>query len=322
MAAIISTTELSSSGLSVTYRTAGDRAVLVEYGQQFPVDLALNFFVHATARRLSTNPVRGVLEVVPGLRSLLAHYDPLVIDQTSVVAALDECHRDMPEPASLVLPSRRVKLPIAFDDSTSREAVNRYRISTRPDAPNVVDGNNIDYIVACNGLADRESFYAKVLETQWWNAFTGFYPGLPSLLPLDPRSEVSAPKYNPARAWTPEGAVALGGPCLVIHPIESAGAYQIFGRTLPISALVRNPRAHRIDPLLIYPCDRISFVRTSEAELVELRRQVFEGRYDYDIEPGEYAVSHHFALSRDEQVAAGVDRHREARQAALDLVKI
>ncbi|MEV5536234.1 carboxyltransferase domain-containing protein [Saccharopolyspora shandongensis] len=322
MAAIIATAELRTSGLRATYRTAGDRGVLIEYGQQFPVDLGVNFFVHAAARHLNTHPVRGLLEVVPGLRSLLVHYDPSVIDQAGVVAELEACHQDIPAPASLVLPSRRLRLPIAFDDSTSREAVNRYRISTRPEAPNVVYGNNIDYIVACNGLPDRESFYARILETEWWNAFTGFYPGLPSLLPLDPRSEVSAPKYNPARGWTPEGAVALGGPCLVIHPIESSGSYQIFGRTLPISALTRRPRAHRIDPILIYPCDRISFFRTSEAELIELRRQVFEGRYDYDIEPGEYAVAEHFTTAKDERVAAETERRRAARQAAHELVKI
>lgn len=322
MAAVIATNELSTSGLSVTYRTAGDRGVLVEYGQPYPADLCINFFVHATAQHLSAHPSRGILEVVPGLRSLLVYYDPSVVNQAGVIAALDECHQNMPEPASLVLPSRRLRLPIAFDDSTSREAVNRYRISTRPTAPNVIDGNNIDYIVSCNGLPDRESFYASILETEWWNAFTGFYPGLPSMLPLDPRSEVAAPKYNPARNWTPEGAVALGGPCLVIHPIESPGSYQIFGRTLPISELIRSPRAHRIDPILIYPCDRISFYRTSEAELIELRRQVFEGRYDYDIEPGQYAVADHFATARDNQVAAEAERRHKARRAALDLAKI
>lgn len=322
MTAVIATAELNASGLSVTYRTAGDRAILIEYGQQFSLDLYLNFVVHGTARQLTAHPVRGILEIVPGFRSLLVYYEPTVINQSGVVAALGECHQEMPEPTSLVLPSRRLKLPITFDDSTSREAVDRYRVSTRPDAPNVVDGNNIDYIVSCNGFPDYESFYATILQTEWWNAFTGFYPGLPSLLPLDPRSEVVAPKYNPARNWTPEGAVALGGPCLVIHPIESAGSYQIFGRTLPISALTQRPRTHHIDPILIYPCDRISFFRTTESELIELRRQVFEGCYDYEAEPGEYAVSEHFATVQDSQVATEAERRYAARKDALELAKI
>ena len=322
MPAIIATTELGDGRPRATYRTAGDRAVLVDYGDEFPVDLSVNFFVHATASRLYTDPVRGVLEAAPGLRSLLVYYDPSVIDQGRVVAALDELHRDIPEPASIVLPSRRLTLPIAFDDSTSREAVNRYRISTRPDAPNVIDGNNIDYIVRCNGLPNREALYERILDSEWWNAFTGFYPGLPSLLPLDPRSEIMAPKYNPARGWTPEGAVAIGGPCLVIHPIESAGSYQIFGRTLPISNLVRRPLAHRVDPILIHPGDRISFVGISEPELIELRRQVFEGRYDYQIEPGRYAVADHLTTASTPQVADEAGRRRAARRSAQELVKV
>ncbi|SNR75631.1 Allophanate hydrolase subunit 1 [Haloechinothrix alba] len=322
MSAIIATTELASSRMRVTYRTAGDRAILIEYGEQFPVDLKINFFVHAAARHLDEYGVRGLLEVAPGLRSLLVYYEPHVLSQASLVSALDELHQEIPDPASIVLPSRRIRLPIAFDDSTSREAVNRYRISTRPDAPNVVEGNNVDYVVRCNGLPDRETLYSTILQSEWWNAFTGFYPGLPSLLPLDPRSEISAPKYNPARSWTPEGAVALGGPCLVIHPIESAGSYELLGRTLPISELIRRSRSHRVDPILIYPCDRISFFRISEAELIELRRQVFEGTYDYQIEPGEYAVAEHFTAVQDEHVNAEAIRRRTDRDAALELVEV
>ncbi|GHE76937.1 hypothetical protein GCM10017786_02740 [Amycolatopsis deserti] len=322
MSAIITTAEPRAGRPKVTYRTAGDRAVLVEYGHTIPVDLGVNFFAHASARHLTDHPVRGVLEVAPGLRSLLVYFDPRTISQDLVVAALEEMHNDIPEPASIVLPSRRLKLPIAFDDSASREAVNRYRISTRPDAPNVVDGNNIDYLVRYNGLPNREAFYDRILRTEWWNAFTGFYPGLPSLLPLDPRSEIIAPKYNPARGWTPEGAVALGGPCLVIHPIESTGSYQLFGRTLPISDLVPKPRSHRIDPILIQPGDRITFTAVTEAELIELRRQVFEGRYDYEIEPGRYAVADHLRTCADPAVAGEAERRRATRCAAQELVKV
>jgi urea carboxylase len=200
----------------------------------------------------------------------------------------------------------------------SREAVNRYRITTRPEAPNVVEGNNIDYIVRYNGLPDRDAFYARVLGAEWWNAFTGFYPGLPSLLPLDPRSELVAPKYNPARTWTPEGAVAIGGPCLVIHPLESPGSYQLFGRTLPISALVRRSRNQRLDPVLIEPGDRVRFERVEEAELIEIRRQVFEGGYDYRIEPGTYSVGDHLAESaRSEGEAATSCATRRAAAARV-----
>ena len=42
------------------------------------------------------------------------------------------------------------------------------------------------------------------------------------------------PKYNPARTFTQEGTVGLGGAYLCIYPMDSPGGYQLVGRTLPI----------------------------------------------------------------------------------------
>ncbi|MFC4948105.1 hypothetical protein [Pseudonocardia sp. GCM10023141] len=55
---------------------------------------------------------------------------------------------------------------------------------------------------------------------------------------------------------------------------------------------------------------------------MELRRQVFEGRYDYEIEPGQYAVADHFAVASEPAVVAEAERRRAARSAAQKLVKI
>jgi Allophanate hydrolase subunit 1 len=175
-----------------------------------------------------------VVEAAPGLRSLLVCFDPSTISAAALVERLNEVHSSVPGQADLVIPSRKVTLPIAFDDSTSRDAVQRYITTIRQDAPNTAGGNNIDYTVAYNGLPDREALYEAILGTDWWNAFTGFFPGLPFMFPLDPRHEITVPKYNPTRTWTAEGAVGIGGPCVAIYPVESPGGYQLFGRTLTI----------------------------------------------------------------------------------------
>ena len=39
-------------------------------------------------------------------------------------------------------------------------------------------------------------------------------------------------KYNPARTWTPENAVGIGGAYLCIYGMEGPGGYQLFGRTI------------------------------------------------------------------------------------------
>lgn len=48
------------------------------------------------------------------------------------------------------------------------------------------------------------------------------------------RHRLTVPKYNPARTFTPEGAVGIGGSYMCIYPMESPGGYQLVGRTLPI----------------------------------------------------------------------------------------
>jgi urea carboxylase len=37
------------------------------------------------------------------------------------------------------------------------------------------------------------------------------YLGAPCAVPVDPRHRLVVPKYNPARTYTPEGAVGIGG---------------------------------------------------------------------------------------------------------------
>ena len=90
-------------------------------------------------------------------------------------------------------------MPVAFDDSASRDAVERYVRTIRKDAPNAEGGTNIDYIVRYNGFAGREELYEAILGSEQWTAFIGFFPGLPFMFPLDPRETVFVPKYNPTR---------------------------------------------------------------------------------------------------------------------------
>jgi urea carboxylase len=205
--------------------------------------------------------------------------------------------------ASLTLPGRRIVLPIAFDHSATREAVERYAATMRSDAPYTRDGNNIDYIVERNGLPGREALYARILDGEWWTAFNGFAPGLPFMFSLRAPTGLSVPKYNPARTWTPEGAVGMGGPCVAIFPVDAPGSYQLFGRTVPVYDILGRNRAFRAapgresgeggeggDPFLIRAADRVRFARVEEDELEEIRRLVLEDRYAYEIQDAPFDV--------------------------------
>ena len=58
-----------------------------------------------------------------------------------------------------------------------------------------------------NGLSGRAELKRVHSGTEYWVAALGFWPGLCSLMPLDPRHRLIAPKYNPPRTWTPKGTI-------------------------------------------------------------------------------------------------------------------
>jgi allophanate hydrolase subunit 1 len=287
--AVIAQRPARSGKPSITYRYAGDRAMLVEYGEM-EFDLTLNFFVLAVDDALRERRPPGLIETAPGFRSILVSYDPNALSKDALVDHLQTVHEDLKAEREIEIPSRLVHLPVAFDDSQTRQAVQRYIHSIRKDAPNCEGGTNVDYIVRYNGFPSRDELYDAVLATEQWTAFIGFFPGLPFMFPLDPRETVFVPKYNPTRTWTPEGALGIGGPCFAIYPVESAGGYQLVGRTLPIYDLQGRNAVFRENPLLLRAGDRVQFHRVEEDELLRLFEDVRADRYRYEIEESPFDV--------------------------------
>jgi allophanate hydrolase subunit 1 len=314
VSAIVGERPAAAGKPNVVYRSAGDRAILVEYGEM-EFDLALNFFVLAVDDALRERPLEGLVETAPGFRSILVTYDPALLSTQGLVGHLDAVHEGLEAESDMSIGSRVVHLPVAFDDSETRRAVERYIHSIRKDAPNCEGGNNIDYIQRYNGLSDREEVYEAVLATEHWAGFIGFFPGLPFMFPLDPRYAVFVPKYNPTRTWTPEGALGIGGPCWAIYPVESAGGYQLVGRTLPIYDLQGRNEAFRPEPSIFRAGDRIQFHRVDEDELTRLWEDVRADRYRYRIDEGTFDVGVYLAGLADVKDEAD-ERARRRHEAA------
>jgi allophanate hydrolase subunit 1 len=312
--AVIARQEGQQAKPAVTYRFAGDRAVLIEYGEMV-FDLALNFFVLAAGDALAAGPPEGLIETAPGFRSMLVSYDPALISTLELVDYLQALHDELRPERGITIPSRVVHMPVAFDDSQSRAAVERYIHSIRADAPNAEGGTNIDYVVRYNGLTDRDELYETVLGTEQWTAFIGFFPGLPFMFPLDPRDAIFVPKYNPTRTWTAEGALGIGGPCYAVYPVESAGGYQLIGRTLPIYDVRARNSVFRESPLLLRAGDRVKFHRVGESELLEQFEAVHADAYRYRIEDAPFDVGAYldWAASVGDEAA---ERNRRREEAA------
>src|SRR5437773_3892060 len=174
------------------------------------LDLTMNFRIFGLNEAIKRADIDGVIETVPALRSMLIQYDSLRLPTRELVETLKKLEDAIPAVDNLSSPSRRLELPMAFADQWTRSDIERYVKYTRQDAPNVINGHNIEYIASYNGLKDAEEVIQYLCATEWWNACIGFWPGLPFMFPLDPRYAIVTPKYNPTRPWTPEGADRAG----------------------------------------------------------------------------------------------------------------
>lgn len=314
---ILDTLEPDGPRPRVVTRQAGDRSVLVEYGE-VEFDLTLNFFALAAHTALAEARPAGVIESAPGFRALLINYDPYATSPARLADALNEIHTGIDPSAGMRIPSRLIEMPIAFDDEQTKVAIERYINTVRDDAPNCEGGNNIDYIVRYNGLDDREQVYASLLATEHWTGFLGFFPGLPFTFPLDPREVLFAPKYNPTRTWTAEGALGIGGPCWAIYNVESAGGYQIIGRTVPIYDPQERNEVFRGGGMLLRASDRLHYRRVEEDELLHLFDEVHADRYRYPIEEGDFDVGEYLAWlpSVEDEARAHLERCEAAAAVA------
>src|SRR5262249_61339508 len=112
--------------------------------------------VRAPADPLAADPPGGLSEPAPGFGSMLVSYDPAAISTADLVEHLQSLHDELRPERGITISSRLVHMPVAFDDTQSRAAVERYIHSIRKDAPNAEGGTNIDYVVRYTGLRARE----------------------------------------------------------------------------------------------------------------------------------------------------------------------
>jgi urea carboxylase len=299
---------------AVAYRQAGDRYILLEYGPN-ALDLRYRFRVHALMEELRANPVAGILELAPGVRSLQINYDGRIIHQENLLDALLRAETRLPPVATMKVKSRVVHLPMAFEDSATLDAVTRYRETVRPAAPWLP--NNVDFIQRINGLARREDVQDIVFQTSYMVLGLGdVYLGAPCAVPVDPRHRLLTSKYNPARTFTSEGTVGIGGVYMCIYGMDSPGGYQLIGRTLPIwNKFLKNPVFAPGEPWLLRFFDQVRFYPVDEAELTRLREDFRDGRATIRIENEVFDLAAYNAFL--EREADSVAAFRARQQAAF-----
>lgn len=295
----------------VVFRRAGDGFIQVEYWRNPRFSIVESFRIQLINSLMNEGPCKGFIESVPALRTNLVHYDPCATSGAKIVAWVRELELGVGSIEDVAFPSRRIVLPIAFGDSRTRQAVERYCNEVRKDAPNVIQGHNLEFVARYNGcsVADVERM---VVETEWYNSGNGFTPGSGLFWPLDPRCAINVPKYSPPRTWTPAGAVGIGGACLSAYPSETGGGYQLIGRTIPMVQFAREHPAFVENPCFFRAGDRVKFRRCSEEELDSAIAHVHKEPFDYVFEVDEqpFRVGEYLAFCAQEDVERGAERLR------------
>jgi urea carboxylase len=299
---------------AVTYRRSGDDNILVEYGE-IVLDLALRARVHALHTALVEAAPAGILDLTPGIRSLQVHVDPDVLPVSRLLGILVELEATLPGATDLVVPSRRVRLPLSWDDPATRLAIERYMAGVRDDAPWCPW--NIEFIRRVNGLDSVDDVYGTVFDAEYLVLGLGdVYLGAPVATPLDPRHRLVTTKYNPARTWTAENSVGIGGAYLCIYGMEGPGGYQFVGRTTQVWSRHRTTAPFEPgSPWLLRFFDRISWYPVSPEELLDLRADLAAGRGSVDIVDDTFSLAEHQRFL--DENAASIEAFRERQQAAF-----
>jgi KipI family sensor histidine kinase inhibitor len=200
----------------VRVRPAGERGLLVEVEELETVHR-----LHAALRELDTP---GVVELVPGYRTVLIVADP------GRAGVLDELAARLPGlelPPAGAVAGETVEVPVSYD------------------------GEDLPEVASLTGL-EADEVVRRHTTPEYTVAFLGFSPGFPYLVGLDPALEV--PRRDTPRTSIPAGSVGLAGNQTGIYPTASPGGWQLIGRTeVTLFDPARDP------PALLAPGTRLRF---------------------------------------------------------------
>ena len=297
----------------VVIRQAGQEWLLIEFGAAV-LDLQVRIVVGQFAHILKDSDLSGIVEQTAGVRSLLVRFDTGVWTHDTLANALQPLLREAIGQETHEVESRIVHLPLSWNDPACQEAVDRYMKNVRPDAPWGPD--NIEFIRRINGLDSVEQVKQIVFQASYFVFGLGdVYLGAPLATPLDPAHRLVTTKYNPARTWTAEGSVGIGGSYMCIYGMEGPGGYQFVGRTIPVWRNVGfGPLGEQNWLLRNY--DQIRYTEVDAKELLEIREACAHNEYLPTVEAGRLDLrSYQQGLETD---AVRIGTFQSTRQSAFN----
>ncbi|XP_038052816.1 urea amidolyase-like [Patiria miniata] len=302
----------------VEYRCQGDMSVLVQYGDD-QLSIPNRFRIEKLINAIKAKGEIMITELCPGIRSLQVNYESQKLHVSDLLHMLTCIEAELNEIATPCLPSRVVHLPLSFDDPCVETAIKKYTKSvcknqlTKPYLP-----SNIDFICRMNGLEGGPAEVKRILlESNYLVLGLGdVYMSSVAAVPVDPRHRLITSKYNPARTWTQDGTIGIGGSYLCSYGISSPGGYQLVGRSLGV--FQKHPK-HAVfgqNPWFMRCFDQIRFYDCTAEELVRLRREFECGTLDLRVEDVTFDLRDYLAFIEEHKDS--IELFRERQQTYLD----
>lgn len=305
--------DIGADDTRLVARLAGDTHLLLEIGAA-ELDLVLRFRGHALMQALEAMALAGVVDLTPGIRSLQVHYQPERLPLAHLLEVVAGEWQAVCAAGDLQVPSRIVHLPLSWDDPACQLAIDKYMTTVRKDAPWCP--SNLEFIRRINHLPNLDEVQRTVFDASYLVMGLGdVYLGAPVATPLDPRHRLVTTKYNPARTWTAENSVGIGGAYMCVYGMEGPGGYQFVGRTLQMWNRYREVEAFDGKPWLLRFFDQIRFYPVSAGELERIRRDFPLGRFDLAIEPSQLRLADYQQFLAEE--APSIQAFRDQQQAAF-----
>jgi len=223
------------------FRIAGDRGLLVEYGDE--IDPVINNKVRSMAIIMEKESLKGVLEIIPTYRSLLIIYDPGTTNPIKLekeILAFEEHLSQIKIP-----PPDTVEIPVCYGGEFG------------PDIQFVAEHNSItkDDVVRIHSTAEYRIY------------MIGFTPGFPFLGGLP--KELHTPRLETPRSFVPERSVGIANNQTGIYPLASPGGWQLIGKT-PLKLF----SPEHANPFIYKVGDRIKFTPISAEDYMRLAGEV------------------------------------------------
>ena len=261
---------------SLKFLPAGDQIIEIELGDE--MSFKLNFLAHSLSKAIRDAKIIGFVELITELASIQIVYNPEKISFNDLKREIEVIYLNLGDLDNQELNSRIYYIPVLYFDPWTQKCIEDYSLKNK-----IEKDYDPDLIVKLNKLKDKKELKRIHSGTDYWVAALGFWPGLCSLIPLDPRCKLTAPKYNPPRLWTPKGSIGLGGSITSIYPDKTPGGYQILGITpSPTYDPSQTLPDFKDNLALIKAGDRIRFIPVEMDEYLDIKKEVKYGKFHHN----------------------------------------